>query len=79
MDGTIKINTKKYNLIDVVKFILAILIMIIHSGIDKTVISPILRVAVPLFFIISAYFFFRKLTKIEDNTERRAISTWICD
>ena len=71
MDGTIKINTKKYNLIDVVKFILAILIMIIHSGIDKTVISPILRVAVPLFFIISAYFFFRKLTKIEDNIERR--------
>ena len=30
---------KKCNLIDVVKFILAILIMIIPSGIDKTVIS----------------------------------------
>lgn len=71
MDGLIKTGAKRYNLIDVVKFILAILIMIIHSGIDKTVISPILRVAVPLFFIISAYFFFLKLTKTEDKTERR--------
>lgn len=69
---------KKYNLIDIVKFILAILIMIIHSAIDKTVISPILRIAVPLFFIISAYFLFSKLKTLDDKKEkRRALGRFI--
>lgn len=67
----VKKRRKKYNLIDIVKFILAIFIMIIHSGIDKTVISPVLRIAVPLFFIISAYFLFSKLKTLNDKKEKR--------
>lgn len=65
-----KSSYKEYNAIDVLKFILSIFIMIIHSGIDKTVISPLLRTAVPLFFIISSYFFFSKNKNLSSQKEK---------
>ncbi len=66
-----KTESKTYNSLDVLKFILSIFVLIIHSGIDKTIISPLLRIAVPMFFIISSYLFFSKLEKISDEKERR--------
>lgn len=66
---------KDYNAIDILKFVLAVFVMIIHSGIDKTVISPILRTAVPLFFIISSYFFFSKIQRLSSDTEKK-IALW---
>ncbi len=56
--------TKEYNAIDLLKFILSVFVMVIHSGMDKTVISPVLRTAVPLFFIVSAFFFFSKKSSL---------------
>ncbi len=61
---------KEYNAVDILKLVLAVLVMIIHSGIDKTVISPALRTAVPLFFIISAYFFFLKIENLQSGKEK---------
>ena len=61
---------KTYNSIDVLKLILAILVLVIHAGIDKTVISPVLRIAVPLFFIISGYFFFLKQQTLHTKAEK---------
>lgn len=61
---------KAYNAIDVLKLILAILVVVIHSGVDKTVISPVLRTAVPLFFIISSYFFFRKNKELQSKQQK---------
>ncbi len=63
-------SSKEYNALDILKLILAVLVMIIHSGTDKTLISPILRIAVPLFFIISSYFFFSKIRKLDSKKER---------
>lgn len=62
---------KEYNSIDILKFILSIFVLMIHSEIDKTVISPLLRIAVPLFFVISAYLFFSKVVRLADGAERR--------
>lgn len=62
---------KEYNSADILKFVLSVFVMIIHSGIDKTVISPLLRMAVPLFFIASSYFFFSKNKKLTEKAEKR--------
>ncbi len=65
-------HVKEYNSIDMLKFTLAIFVAMIHSGVNKSLISPILRCAVPLFFIISSYFFFSKLKRITEKKERNA-------
>ncbi len=64
------ISCREYNAIDILKLVLAILVVIIHSGIDKTFLSPVLRTAVPLFFIISSYFFFSKIKKAGSEKEK---------
>lgn len=64
---------KEYNSFDILKLALSVLVVIIHSGIDKTIISPIIRMAVPLFFIVSSYFFFLKLHKCDNSTEKRVV------
>lgn len=66
-----EIKHTKQNSIDILKFVLAIFVLTIHSGVDKTVISPIIRIAVPTFFIISSYLFFSKIEKANDTKEER--------
>ncbi len=63
---------KEYNSIDILKFVLSIFVLLIHSKIDKTVISPLLRIAVPEFFVISAYLFFAKVAFLTDETKKRS-------
>lgn len=63
------IDTKKernYNL-DIMKFILSIFVVLIHAEVDLVVLTPFLRIAVPLFFITSSYFFFRKFNSSNDR------------
>lgn len=62
---------KEYNSLDILKFVLSIFVLVIHSGIDKTVISPLLRIAVPSFFLISSYLFFSKVAKLSDDKEKQ--------
>ena len=69
--GILNIVKKEYNSLDIFKFILSIFVLVIHSGIDKTIISPLLRIAVPSFFLISSYLFFSKVTTLTDEKERR--------
>lgn len=57
MPHTIKI---KYDSIDVLKFILSFLIIQIHTEFYFIWMKPYVRLAVPIFFIISAFFFFRR-------------------
>ena len=64
-----EMKQSKQNAIDILKFVLAIFVLTIHSGVDKTVISPIIRIAVPTFFIISAYLFFSKIEKMKDKKD----------
>ncbi|MBD5203607.1 MAG: acyltransferase [Bacteroidales bacterium] len=44
---------------DILKFILALLILILHTTLYPEIFRPWVRSAVPVFFIISSYFFFR--------------------
>ena len=64
---------KEYNFIDILKFVLAVLVLLIHSNLDRTITSPLLRIAVPMFFIISAYFFFRKIAKTDSKEQQNKV------
>lgn len=56
---------------DYLKFVLAILIMVMHSGAVPRSLLPITRLCVPLFFIMTSYFFHGKLKEYADPEERR--------
>lgn len=71
--------------IDVLKFVLALMVVLIHVNpfpeCVNVFVMPVLRLAVPLFFVISAFFFFRKIDIGEGyssaevgNAIKRAIS-----
>lgn len=51
-------NVEKYDVFDLIKFILSFFVMAIHCGYDMQ--YPELRIAVPLFFMISSFLFFSK-------------------
>ena len=55
---------------DVVKYIMALMVVAIHSDLFPEVLYPWLRLAVPLFFMISSYFFFRNLQCAESAQEK---------
>ncbi len=61
------VNGNKY---DILKLLLAILIVAIHSTVAGMVFRPVLRLAVPLFFIISSYLFFLKQSTLSTRKER---------
>lgn len=71
--GTMKAVRKNYDSIDVAKFVLSIFVVAIHTRPFDTYavyFRPLLRTAVPLFFLISSYFFFvrhRDYTLLEDR------------
>lgn len=54
-----------YDILDITKIILSILIVCIHTEILPDICYPVLRMAVPLFFIISSYLFFSKVSAAE--------------
>ena len=55
---------------DVVKFILSLLVLAIHSTLYPMVLYPWLRIAVPLFFIMSSYFLFSKLRDTSEDKQK---------
>lgn len=57
---------------DYMKFGLSVLIVVLHTKFLYTVLNPWLRLAVPLFFIVSSYFFFGKIGKVHQVAEQRA-------
>ncbi len=56
---------KHFDSIDLLKFVLALMVVLIHvnpfPAAVYVCIAPLLRMAVPLFFLISSFFFFRKI------------------
>lgn len=59
---------KNYDIFDLTKFILSLFIVAIHSSILLDILSPCVRIAVPLFFMISSYLFFERKYKMTDTT-----------
>lgn len=57
--------------LDVVKCILSLFVVAIHTDLFPLVLFPWLRMAVPLFFVMTGYFLFRKLSTQTDEAARR--------
>ena len=55
---------------DITKIILSIMIVAIHAQIYPNILFPWLRIAVPLFFMISSYFLFTKINKLKIEEEK---------
>lgn len=59
--------------LDIMKLILSVFVVMIHAEVDIGILQPFLRVAVPLFFITSSYFFFQKITACGSDEKRRNV------
>ncbi len=71
MEEQLKSTQKKgMDILDLVKMILAFMVVAIHSGLFDPFLYPWLRLAVPLFFMISSYLFFKKINGCEHSKER---------
>lgn len=55
------LEKKNYDVLDLTKFILSIMIVCIHTQTLLSILYPWLRLAVPLFFTISSFLLFRKI------------------
>lgn len=56
---------------DILKFVLAFLIVVMHSSVFPRWMLPLPRLAVPLFFMMTSYLFFVKLKNISDEVFRK--------
>ena len=61
------------DIFDLTKFVLALFVFALHAHSIRIGWIPILRIAVPLFFIISSYFFFSKYDSEFDNSIKHKI------
>ena len=70
MDTNVINKQKNIDLLDLVKFILSFVIVAVHSQLFDPYLYPWLRLAVPLFFIISSYLFFTKINGLSERKQR---------
>ena len=63
------------NNINVLKYLMSIMIAMIHEGYSLEI--PLLRAAVPVFFIISSYFFFKKIDRTNPNEQKQVWVSFI--
>ncbi len=81
----IKEGKKRYNAIDLTKFIMAIFVIAVHThpliGVNNTTVSKIyisiVYIAVPFFFIVSSYFLFIKVNKFDEDKGKEIITSYI--
>ena len=72
------LNKQEMDSIDLAKFVFAFAVIHIHAG-GGTVVHPILAsivnsfdsLAVPFFFIVAGYFFFNRIEKLENETQKK--------
>lgn len=62
-----KIDGKR---LDVLKIVLAVFIVAIHTTPVNFQLRPLLRLAVPLFFIITSYLFFSKQSRLSSDEDK---------
>lgn len=73
-------KSKTYNGLDLLKFIMALFVVMIHvkpnshSEILTMMFDPILSIAVPIFFVLSSVLIFNKLTKTNGGGTLRLLS-----
>ena len=67
-------NDAKY---DLIKFFLSIFVLAIHSNLYPMVLYPWLRIAVPLFFVMSSYFVFSKLREAPREKQKVILKNFV--
>jgi serine/alanine racemase len=55
---------------DVIKFVLSLFVVAIHTRLFPSVLYPWLRIAVPMFFMMTSYFFFGKVNAVSTRREK---------
>ncbi len=68
---------KNYDIFDLVKYILSIMVIAIHSSLFPMVLYPWLRLAIPLFFIISSFLLFKKINTSPKEERKSIIKKYI--
>ena len=73
MTETNYVEKTRYDIFDIVKFVLAIIVIAIHTNLFPQFLYPWLRLAIPLFFIISSYLLHVKILQ-NPNQEKQIIN-----
>lgn len=66
-------HARRLDSVDLLKFVLSVMVVAIHInpfGTYSVYVRPLLRTAVPLFFLVSSYFFFRRFSQLEGADKR---------
>lgn len=64
---------KRNSAIDLMKFVLSIFVVMIHAEVKVGAMTPFLRCAVPLFFLTSGYYFFKKIIPCRSDADKRNV------
>lgn len=64
-------NKLRGGVFDILKIVCCFLIVFLHSGITPTYLLPIVRLAVPLFFLMSSFFYYSKVHQMETFSDRK--------
>ncbi len=75
MEVTVRQQSKNYDMVDCLKFLMAIGVVSIHVGVP--ILSTGGRLAVPFFLIISSYFFFRNYEQLDELARRRKMRAYL--
>ena len=73
----VQTNRFTYDILDLTKFILSFFVVAIHAEIFPSVLYPWLRVAVPLFFMISSFLLFTRINDKSESEQRIQIRKFI--
>ncbi len=57
---------------DILKFIMSVFVVATHTGLFAPHLTPLVRLAVPVFFVLSGYFFFSKVNTLDSFKEKTA-------
>ena len=68
-----KINKTNFDFIDLFKIIMAFMIVALHTTVYVEFLNPIYRFAVPFFFIVSAFLFFKKINDTTDYKTQKSL------
>ena len=66
-----------YDILDLTKIVLAFMIVAIHSNLFPEQLYPWLRLAVPLFFIISSFLLFKRMNNRSENEKKEIVKKYI--
>lgn len=58
---------------DIIKLILSLFVVLVHTDTYQYIVHPWIKLTVPLFFIISSYFLFKKINTVNTKEERKQI------